>query len=232
MAVRKLHAQPTQPSLFDARSSDARALRRPYAWGPLQEVRLQTDGVVPVDWVRPHRKDTALVVRLRENWDVRAFLDTVGTYAEIQTFEEAGFPLLSLTLGVGHTVTGSAAPGHAPGLPGYRFSLLFDFEEEADRRQFEGLARQSRIWVFLVDARGRALGQREIGLTLWNRVQVYQALEAAERIWARGVGGARSFVAARALWEARQERMLNSEDGEGEPRSEDPGVIAPSPPRT
>lgn len=200
MAIRKLRSGFVQPTLWGA-VTHAGVGHRGYSWGPLEDARLHSDGIVPVEVEHRGRRETALVCRLGTHGSGETVRDPVAARVEVQTFEEVGFPLLSLTIGM----------GKVPNPSEIRVGLLFNYEDEVERRLFEGLARQARIRMFLLDSDGRAKGEREIPLTLWNRVQVYQALEAAERIWIRTRGNRAPFVLARAHWEARQEAALSSD---------------------
>lgn len=202
MAIRKLRSEFIQPTLFGPVGRTG-AGSRPYSWGPLEEARVRSEGIVPVELDRHGRKETALVCRLRTGWNAETFLGYASAQVEVQTFEEVGFPLLALTIGLGAKSEEAS----------FRIGLLFNYEDDVELQLFEGLARQGRVRIFLVDRDGRATGERELPLTLWNRVQVYQALEAAERIWSRTRGNRAPFVLARAHWEARQESALGQDIG-------------------
>lgn len=186
-----------QSSLFQPPSRQA-SVGRPYAWGPLEEIRFRVDRIVPVEMRSCRASEIAFVVARARNEDWRGILEAQQTAVEIQTFEESGVPLPCFTARLGTTAKRS----------GHVLSLLFDYQDLRERGQFELLARQSRVKVFVREPSGGPLGQRDLTLTLWNRVQVYQALEAASRLWRRVGAAPPPFMKVRSDWEARQIRAL------------------------
>lgn len=198
MGAKKLLATLAQPSLFASCPLPLHRSGRTYLWSALEESRFRSEGIVPVEVVQRARKSTGIVVRLGPEGHAPGILRSPCTTVEIQSFEESGYPLLSLTI----------AFGRREGEVDHSLGLLLDYGDERDRRHFEGLARQDRLALFCQDAAGGWVGCREVGLSLWNRVQVYQALEAGERIWRRPHASRPTFLVAQAQWTRRQEAAL------------------------
>ncbi len=182
-----------QGSLFSSGHRKHAGLGIP--WGALTRARVVSEGVAPVWLPRRGGRESGLIVRPRPEWgEVRTQDAHPAAHVEVQTFDEGGFPLLSTTVFL------------IPDDLGTSFGLLYDFSDSEDRELFEGLSRQARLPLQWVSREGNPVGRDfEVPLTLWNRVQVYQALESAQKIAGTKRSHLRSFVIARARWEARHQ---------------------------